>query len=120
MELVTVVEAESTSRVLRELAVLGLFALAAYLVLSLASHDAGRAPNLGGPIGASLAQTFESIFGYPAYVLAALMACLARLVWAEVPVRQLVRETAGGAILLFDGAADDRRRACADSRVCAD
>ena len=32
----------------RELAALGLWALAVYTILSLASHDIGRAPNLGG------------------------------------------------------------------------
>jgi hypothetical protein len=49
-----------------EFAALGLWALAVYTVLSLASHDIGREPNLGGPLGGALARTLERAFGHVA------------------------------------------------------
>ncbi len=95
------VREEGRSRVARELAALGLLALAVYAVLSLVSHDAGRDPNLGGPLGVSLAHSLEWAFGYQSYVLAGLVAGLGQRVWVGVPLRSLVRETVGGAILLL-------------------
>jgi DNA segregation ATPase FtsK/SpoIIIE, S-DNA-T family len=87
-------------RVAREFAALGLWALAVYTILSLVSHDARCEPNLGGALGDALARTLEQGFGYLAYVLALLLACLGRSVWAAAPIRMLVRYTAGGLILL--------------------
>jgi S-DNA-T family DNA segregation ATPase FtsK/SpoIIIE len=94
------VEDTGRGRLVHELSALGLFAFSVYTVISLVSVDAGQDPNLGGPLGAALARTLESIFGYQAYVFAGLVACLGRPVWAGAPMRSLVREIAGGAILL--------------------
>ena len=88
-------------RVAREFAALGLWALAFYALLSLVSHDARYAPNLGGALGDGLARTLERTFGYQAYALVPLLACLGRAVWAATSIRLLLRYTAGGAILLI-------------------
>ena len=87
-------------RVAREFAALGLWALAFYALLSLVSHDARYAPNFGGALGDGLARTLERTFGYQAYALVPLLACLGRAVWAATPIRLLLRYTVGGAILL--------------------
>jgi DNA segregation ATPase FtsK/SpoIIIE, S-DNA-T family len=89
------------SRVARELTALGLAAVSVYALISLVSHDAGHDPNLGGPLGAALAQSLEWMFGVQAYVLVGLIACLSRPVWVGTPGRVLARESAGGAILLL-------------------
>ena len=91
---------EGWCRVARELAALGLWALAFYALLSLVSHDARYDPNFGGALGDGLARTLEQTFGYQAYALVPLLACLGRAVWAATPIRLLLRYTAGGAILL--------------------
>ena len=91
---------ERWRRVAREFAALGLWALAFYALLSLVSHDARCDPNLGGALGDGLARTLERTFGYQAYALVPLLACLGRAVWAATPIRLLLRYTAGGAILL--------------------
>jgi DNA segregation ATPase FtsK/SpoIIIE, S-DNA-T family len=96
----TVVEDTGRGRVVHELAALGLLAFSVYTVISLVSRDTGRDPNLGGPLGAALARALEWAFGFQAYVLAGLVACLGRPVWAGAPMRSLARESAGGAILL--------------------
>jgi S-DNA-T family DNA segregation ATPase FtsK/SpoIIIE len=83
-----------------ELAALGLWALAFYALLSLVSHDASYDPNFAGALGDGLARTLERTFGYQAYGLVPLLACLGRAVWAATPIRLLLRYTAGGAILL--------------------
>ena len=83
-----------------ELAALGLGALAFYALLSLVSHDARYDPNFGGALGDGLARTLERTFGYQAYALVPLLACLGRAVWAATPIRLLLRYTVGGAILL--------------------
>ncbi len=95
------VQDDGRGRVAHELTALGLLAFAVFIVISLVSHDAGRDPNLGGPLGAGLARTLEWVFGFQAYVLAGLVACLARPVWAEAPIRAMARESAGGAMLLM-------------------
>src|ERR1700731_1240302 len=84
-----------------ELAALGLGALVFYALLSLVSHDARDDPNFGGALGDGLARTLERTFGYQAYALVPLLACLGRAVWAATPIRLLLRYTAGGAILLM-------------------
>ncbi len=91
---------EGWRRVARELAALGLWALAFYALLSLVSHDARYDPNFGGALGDALARTLKRTFGYQAYALVPLLACLGRAVWAAPPIRLLLRYTAGGAILL--------------------
>ncbi|MBV8055809.1 MAG: DNA translocase FtsK 4TM domain-containing protein [Deltaproteobacteria bacterium] len=95
-----VVEDVGRGRVVRELAALGLLAFSTYTIISLISRDIGRDPNLGGPLGAALARILERAFGFQAYVLAGLVACLGRPVWTGAPVRSLARESVGGAILL--------------------
>jgi DNA segregation ATPase FtsK/SpoIIIE, S-DNA-T family len=85
----------------REFAALGLWALAVYTVLSLASHDIGREPNLGGPLGGALARTLERVFGHVAYVGALLLVCLGRSVWTAAPIGLIWRYATGGMILLM-------------------
>ncbi|MBV8361132.1 MAG: DNA translocase FtsK 4TM domain-containing protein [Deltaproteobacteria bacterium] len=87
-------------RVAHELSALGLLAFSVYTVISLISHDLGRDPNLGGPVGAALARILEWAFGFQAYALAGLVGCLGRPVWTGAPIRSLARESVGGAILL--------------------
>jgi DNA segregation ATPase FtsK/SpoIIIE, S-DNA-T family len=94
------VEDTGRSRVVHELAAFGLLAFSIYTVISLISHDTGRDPNLGGPIGAALARILEGAFGFQAYLLAGLVACLGRPVWAGAPMRSIARASAGGVILL--------------------
>jgi hypothetical protein len=101
IELVMAMQEQGWRRVAREFAALGLWALAFYALLSLVSHDARYAPNLGGPLGDGLARTLERTFGYQAYALVPLLACLGRAVWAATSIRLLLRYTAGGAILLI-------------------
>ncbi|HXZ87186.1 MAG TPA: DNA translocase FtsK 4TM domain-containing protein [Candidatus Binataceae bacterium] len=93
-------EAELRGGIAREFAALGIVALAAYGLLSLACLDLGRQPNLGGPIGAQVAELLSFAFGYQSYVLMILVAALARYVWAGAPARVIVRATAGGAVLV--------------------
>jgi DNA segregation ATPase FtsK/SpoIIIE, S-DNA-T family len=100
IELVAGVEHTGRSRVVHELAACGLLVFSIYTVISLISHDTGRDPNLGGPIGAALARILEAAFGFQAYLLAGLVACLGRPVWAGVPMRSIARASAGGVILL--------------------
>jgi DNA segregation ATPase FtsK/SpoIIIE, S-DNA-T family len=99
IELIAGAEDLGRSRVAHELAAFALLAGSIYTVISLISHDAGRDPNLGGPIGAALARILVEAFGFEAYLLAGLVACLGRSVWAGAPMRSLVRVSAGGAIL---------------------
>jgi S-DNA-T family DNA segregation ATPase FtsK/SpoIIIE len=94
------VEDTGRSRVVHELAACGLLAFSIYTVISLISHDTGRDPNLGGPIGAALAQILEGAFGFQAYLLAGLVACLGRLVWTGAPMRSIARASAGGVMLV--------------------
>jgi DNA segregation ATPase FtsK/SpoIIIE, S-DNA-T family len=91
---------EGSRRITRELAVIALVAFASYITLSLASRDAGREPNLGGPLGATLASTLQHAFGYQSYILAALMGWLSHRIWVGAPASSLARETAGGAVVL--------------------
>jgi DNA segregation ATPase FtsK/SpoIIIE, S-DNA-T family len=100
IELVMAVQGEGWRRGASEFAALGLWALAFYALLSLVSHDARYDPNFGGALGDGLARTLERTFGYQAYALVPLLACLGRAVWAATPLRLLLRYTAGGAILL--------------------
>jgi hypothetical protein len=82
-----VVEDARRSRIAHELTALGLVAFSVYTTISLVSRDAGRDPNLGGQLGAALAQTLEWAFGFQAYVLAGLVACLGRPVWTGARIR---------------------------------
>jgi DNA segregation ATPase FtsK/SpoIIIE, S-DNA-T family len=88
-------------RVGQELTALGLLAFSIYTLVSLVSRDAGHDPNLGGRLGAGLAQILEWAVGYQAYVFAGLLACLAWPVWTGSSTREMVRESAGGALLVL-------------------
>src|SRR5690348_9726488 len=85
----------------RDFAALGLWALAVYTVVSLASHDIGRQPNLGGPLGDALARVLDGAFGHVAYVIALLIASLGRSVWTVAPIGWISRYTTAGMILLM-------------------
>jgi DNA segregation ATPase FtsK/SpoIIIE, S-DNA-T family len=100
VELATIVTETRPARIAHELIALGLVALSIYILISLVSRDVGREPNLGGPLGAGLARMLEWVFGFQAYVLAGLMASLSWAAWAATPTRTLVRESAGGLLLL--------------------
>ncbi|MGO9452708.1 MAG: DNA translocase FtsK 4TM domain-containing protein [Candidatus Binataceae bacterium] len=88
------------SRIVEELGALVLIAFVAFATVSLACLDAGRTPNLGGPVGEMLASVLSGIVGYQSYMALLLMAVLAVRVWMRTPAVTLVREAAGGAIVL--------------------
>jgi DNA segregation ATPase FtsK/SpoIIIE, S-DNA-T family len=94
-------DAPPRAGIAREFAALGLVALAAYGLLSLACLDFGRQPNLGGPLGAQMAEVLSFAFGYQSYVLMLLVAALARRVWQTAPPRVIFRTVAGGGILVL-------------------
>jgi DNA segregation ATPase FtsK/SpoIIIE, S-DNA-T family len=87
-------------KAVRELAALGLWALAVYTVLSLVTYDAGCEHNLGGVVGGALARILERGVGHVSYVVVLLLAWLGRSVWAGASIRLLGRYTTGGMILL--------------------
>ena len=92
--------AGSISRIARELSALAMLAFAAFGTVSLVSVDIGRAPNLGGPVGAAIADTLRSIVGYQAYTAMILVAWLAHRVWTGKSLLTIAREIAGGIILI--------------------
>jgi DNA segregation ATPase FtsK/SpoIIIE, S-DNA-T family len=107
IELVAAIEEPAPAgRIASEFAALGLWAIAAYAVLSLLCADAGWSPNLGGPIGASLARWLGYLLGLQAYLAIALAALLGRRLWrhrgepANVTALRLAREIGGGMIML--------------------
>ena len=87
-------------KAVRELAALGLWALAVYTVLSLVTYDAGCDHNLGGVVGGALARILERGVGHVSYVVVLLLVWLGRSVWAGASIRLLGRYTTGGMILL--------------------
>jgi S-DNA-T family DNA segregation ATPase FtsK/SpoIIIE len=86
-------------RIARELAAIGLVSLALYALLSLICLQAGRGPNLGGPLGETLARALSFAFGYQSYVMVALTAVLGRRIWAGTRLYGLLREAIGAAVL---------------------
>jgi len=94
-------DAPPRAGIAREFAALGLVALAAYGLLSLACLDFGRQPNLGGPLGVQMAEVLSLAFGYQSYVLMLLVAALARRVWQTAPPRVIFRTVVGGGILVL-------------------
>ena len=101
IELVAVVRNACRDPVVNELSALGLLALSLYTIISLTSRDLGQTPNLGGPLGTGLSDMLHLALGSQAYVLATMVACLGWRIWRGVPVRSLVRDSLGGAILLM-------------------
>ena len=87
-------------KAVRELAALGLWALAVYTVLSLVTYDAGCEHNLGGVVGGALARILERSVGHISYLVVLLLAWLGRSVWTGASIRLLGRYTTGGMILL--------------------
>ena len=101
IELVAVVRNACRDPVVNELSALGLLALSLYTIISLTSRDLGQTPNLGGPLGTGLSDMLHLALGSQAYVLATMVACLGWRIWRGAPVRSLVRDSLGGAILLM-------------------
>ncbi|MDO8434530.1 MAG: DNA translocase FtsK 4TM domain-containing protein [Candidatus Binatus sp.] len=87
-------------RIPRELSALAMLAFATFGTVSLVSVDLGRAPNLGGPVGASIAAALGEIAGYEAYAIMILIAWLAARVWSGAAAGTIAREIGGGAILI--------------------
>ncbi|MGB8411373.1 MAG: DNA translocase FtsK 4TM domain-containing protein [Candidatus Binatus sp.] len=94
------VAAHPGSRIARELFALALLAFAAFGAVSLVSVDIGRIPNLGGPVGAAIAATLGALIGYQSYTAMLLVAWLAQRVWTGARIVTIVREIAGGLILI--------------------
>ncbi len=88
-------------RIACELGALALIAIVLFAGVSLACLDAGRAPNLGGPVGAAIAESLSWLLGYQAYALMALGLALAGRVWARTSPPVLAREIGGGAIMML-------------------
>lgn len=87
-------------RIARELSALALIAFAAFGTVSLLSVDIGTSPNLGGPVGAAIADALNTIVGYQAYTAMILVAWLAHRVWTGKSLVTIAREIAGGIILI--------------------
>ncbi|HUY27766.1 MAG TPA: DNA translocase FtsK 4TM domain-containing protein [Candidatus Binataceae bacterium] len=88
-------------RIMRELGALGLFAIAAFAVVSMVCFDLGRTPNLGGPVGAAIAAGLSAAVGYESYAMLAMIAVLAIRIWSRAAVASLVREALGGAMIVI-------------------
>jgi DNA segregation ATPase FtsK/SpoIIIE, S-DNA-T family len=93
--------ASHEGRIVRELAALALIAIAAWVLLSLISINLGWRPNRGGPLGDAAATLLLNWFGYQAYLVVILAAVLGLRAWAAPGSGALLREAAGGAVLLL-------------------
>jgi len=69
--------------------------------VSLACFDAGRTPNVCGPVGQALAEALSGALGYQSYAALALLGALAMRIWKRLPLATLAREATGGVILLL-------------------
>jgi S-DNA-T family DNA segregation ATPase FtsK/SpoIIIE len=87
-------------RIARELAALVLVAIAAWVLLSLLSLSLDPRPNLGGPLGAAVANLLADWFGYQAYVVVIMVAVLGLRAWVAAGWSAVVLEALGGAILI--------------------
>src|SRR5262249_26522981 len=85
----------------RELAALAMLAVGLFATVSLISHHAGRAANLGGPVGDALASSLASLLGYDAYALIALIAVFASRIWKGAGWRTVAREVGAGVLILL-------------------
>ena len=79
---------------------LALIAIVAFTAVSLACLDAGRVPNLGGPVGETMATALSAVLGFQSYAALAFLIVLAMRVWRRTPGSVLAREAAGGAVML--------------------
>jgi S-DNA-T family DNA segregation ATPase FtsK/SpoIIIE len=77
-----------------------LVALAAFATLSLVCLDAGRVPNLGGPVGDAIARALALALGIQAYPLIALAVYAAARLWLATSPMVLAREVGGGLVLV--------------------
>ncbi len=99
---VTVGEVEPAGgSIARELGALALIAAAAFATVSLVSLHLGHHPNLGGPVGGTLARGLAQLFGYDAYPLIALVVMLGARIWAGANWKDLAREVGAGAIVVI-------------------
>ncbi|MGD0289749.1 MAG: DNA translocase FtsK [Candidatus Binataceae bacterium] len=87
-------------RVACELAALVLVAIAAWILLSLLSLSLDRQPNLGGPVGAAVANLLADWFGYQAYVVVVMVAVLGLRAWVAAGWGAVALEALGGAVLI--------------------
>jgi DNA segregation ATPase FtsK/SpoIIIE, S-DNA-T family len=83
-------------RIAREMLALVLLAVAGWAFLSLVSASAGRSPNLGGPLGASLAQVLIGTLGYQALLAVTLLGFLGWRLWRAPSDARLAGEALGG------------------------
>jgi DNA segregation ATPase FtsK/SpoIIIE, S-DNA-T family len=88
-------------RIARELCALAMLAFAAFGTVSLVSVDIGRSPNLGGPVGASIAAALGGFVGYQSYTAMILLAWLTARVWTGAGIVTIAREISGGVILIL-------------------
>jgi S-DNA-T family DNA segregation ATPase FtsK/SpoIIIE len=79
---------------------LALGALALYCVLSFTSDILGFSPNLGGPLGAALAQAAGGLFGYQSWLVTAMIAYLAILVWRGDGLGRLRHQIPGATLVV--------------------
>jgi S-DNA-T family DNA segregation ATPase FtsK/SpoIIIE len=100
IELVEPAATPSDYKIPRELAALAMFAFAIFGTVSLVSVDIGRAPNLGGPVGATIASALGGLAGYEAYAIMILVVWLAARIWSSAATSTIVREIGGGALLI--------------------
>ena len=87
-------------RVACELASLVLVAIAAWILLSLLSLSLDRQPNLGGPVGAAVANLLAVWFGYQAYLVVVMVAVLGLRAWVAAGWGAVALEALGGAVLI--------------------
>ena len=87
-------------RVACELAALVLVAIAAWILLSLLSLSLDRQPNLGGPVGAAVANLLAVWFGYQAYLVVVMVAVLGLRAWVAAGWGAVALEALGGAVLI--------------------
>ncbi len=99
-------ESEPAGRIAPELTAIALWALAAFVVISLLCFDFQRCPNLGGPVGYELARQFDYLLGLQAYAIVLLLVWIGWRCWfyedlsAAASRWSLAREVVGGVLLV--------------------
>ncbi len=90
-----------SARIGRELEVLSVIAVSAFLFLSLVSFEFGDGANLCGPVGQSLASALYSMFGHCAILLAVGLVGFAWARWRRLVAGSLARLSLGfGALIV--------------------
>ena len=90
----------SAQQLRRELRALLIGAAALFAGLSIASYEAGKEPNLGGPVGRALAGILTHYFGHIAGTVALALACLAAAVWRGTPKQRIAKIGVGVVAML--------------------